>query len=104
MVCVCVPSSVRVCGGASVWVPQGALERRVASKRRLRLHPGAYRAARKASWGGLWPDWLVRSKPSRGTAAVAVTDGSDSGSDSDSDRDSDSDSVTDSDSRRKGSR
>lgn len=32
------------------------------SKRKLKAVPGAYRAARKASWGGLWPDWLSRTR------------------------------------------
>ena len=40
-----------------LWV-QGAIERRIPSKKKLRPIPGAYRAARKATWGGLWPSWV----------------------------------------------
>jgi hypothetical protein len=36
------------------------MERRIPSKAKLRQVPGAYRAARKATWGGLWPNWLSR--------------------------------------------
>jgi hypothetical protein len=41
----------------AAWV-QGAIERRIPSKKKLRPIPGAYRAARKATWGGLWPSWV----------------------------------------------
>jgi len=41
--------------------PQGTLERRTASKGALSdRFPGAYRAARKAQWGGWWPNWVSR--------------------------------------------
>jgi ribosomal protein RSM22 (predicted rRNA methylase) len=41
--------------------PQGSMERWVPSKSKLQnAAPGAYRAARKASWGGFWPNWLAR--------------------------------------------
>lgn len=40
--------------------PQGTFERRVASKGNCKAVPGAYRAARKARWGALWPNWLAR--------------------------------------------
>ena len=41
--------------------PWGTLERWVPSKRKLReSFPGAYRAARRAGWGGLWPAWIAR--------------------------------------------
>ena len=44
-----------------VCTPQGTLERRVVSKARTTWRfPGAYRAARKATWGGLWPNWIAR--------------------------------------------
>ena len=42
--------------------PQGTIERRIPSKGKLKMYPGAYRAARKSEWGGLWPDWLSRGK------------------------------------------
>lgn len=45
-----------------VCTPQGTMERRVPSKGKLKHVPGAYRAARKASWGGHWPNWLSRPK------------------------------------------
>ena len=51
-------------------LPQGVLERRIPSKGKLKKHAGAYRAARKAGWGGLWPDWLSRAKPSSAKAAT----------------------------------
>jgi hypothetical protein len=41
---------------------QGVIERRIPSKGKLKKYPGAYRAARKAGWGGLWPHWLARPK------------------------------------------
>jgi ribosomal protein RSM22 (predicted rRNA methylase) len=47
-----------------VCTPQGTFERRVASRGKLKAVPGAYRAARKARWGGRWPNWLVRLKGS----------------------------------------
>lgn len=46
-----------------VCTPQGSLERRIASKGKLRGTPGAYRAARASQWGGLWPNWVARKKP-----------------------------------------
>jgi hypothetical protein len=44
-----------------VCTPLGSMVRWVPSKRKLQqAHPGAYRAARKASWGGWWPNWIAR--------------------------------------------
>lgn len=43
-----------------VCTPQGTFERRTASKGKLKQIPGAYKAARKARWGALWPNWLAR--------------------------------------------
>ena len=37
---------------------QGEIERRIPSKKKLKPIPGAYRAARKATWGALWPNWI----------------------------------------------
>lgn len=45
-----------------VCTPQGTLERRVPSKGKLKQWPGAYRAARKSTWGALWPNWLSRKR------------------------------------------
>ncbi len=55
-----------------VCTPQGTLERRIPGKGRLRdVWPGAYRAARKATWGSLWPNWISKKKEkdSRGSPA-----------------------------------
>ena len=51
-----------------ICTPQGALERRVPSKGKLLGVPGAYRAARKAAWGGWWPNWVARKAPHRDAA------------------------------------
>ena len=45
-----------------VCTPQGTLERRIATPAKLAAFPGAYRAARKSSWGAEWPNWLARSR------------------------------------------
>jgi len=56
-----------------VCTPQGTLERRIPSKGKLaRLWPTAYRAARKGTWGGLWPNWVARLQ---GGAAVVAGGG-----------------------------
>jgi ribosomal protein RSM22 (predicted rRNA methylase) len=47
-----------------VCTPQGTFERRVASKGKLKDSFGAYRASRRASWGGQWPNWLARRRDS----------------------------------------
>lgn len=46
--------------------PQGTFERRIATKGKLKPFPGAYRSARKARWGALWPNWLSRNKDTEG--------------------------------------
>ena len=52
-----------------VCTPQGTMERWIPSKGKLRdQFPGAYRAARKAEWGGLWPNWISR-KDQKNSAA-----------------------------------
>jgi len=57
--------------------PQGTLERRIPSKGKLRPFPGAYRAARKSTWGARWPNWLSRkaTKDSVPAAAAAPATG-----------------------------
>jgi ribosomal protein RSM22 (predicted rRNA methylase) len=63
-----------------VCTPQGTLERRVPSKGKLKPWPGAYRAARKSGWGGVWPNWLARKRDTAGLdrasreAAAALRD------------------------------
>lgn len=54
-----------------VCTPQGTLERRIPSKGKLKPWPGAYRAARKAGWGGLWPNWLSRKRDTAGLDRAA---------------------------------
>jgi ribosomal protein RSM22 (predicted rRNA methylase) len=66
--------------------PQGTLERRVASKGKLAGVPGAYRAARKGAWGGLWPNWLARKRlPREASALLAEVRGGDDAHDDDGD-------------------
>ena len=61
--CSCLPVCGVVCGGlfCVVWV----------SRRKLKHLPGAYRAARRAQWGGLWPNELSLTKRQQQQAAEA---------------------------------
>jgi len=45
-----------------VCTPQGTFERRVVAKGGHKHIEWAYRTARKARWGGLWPNWFARPK------------------------------------------
>jgi len=42
--------------------PQGTFERRVVAKGGHKDIAWAYRSARKARWGALWPNWFARGK------------------------------------------
>lgn len=54
-----------------VCTPQGTMERRNVGKARVgAVFPGAYRAARKARWGGLWPNWMARKEHKSAAAQV----------------------------------
>lgn len=50
--------------------PQGTFERRVVAKGGHKDIAWAYRSARKARWGALWPNWFARGKLSPAMASL----------------------------------
>lgn len=66
-----------------VCTPYGRFERRTVSKGKMRTFPFAYRASRRAAWGGMWPAWIGIPRV-YADAAAAIASGVEGGDSDDS--------------------